>query len=1619
MHNDYLFFRRTDPTAGHIMHNMKGLLPSTLPPLSTTISTVPDSLTYVSKHKKLPNLGGGGPRVMHSLSSNSMLSSIASGDNDGSPFIDLMPSPEGKPSSSSNKKQSVSRRSVSENSNRKTIRRGSSGADNDGTSSSRGSSRGENGRKSLGGTMDDMQTLEETLEESDADSQFTHESNTDDQMLIASRPMAIPFDSKNCLVQVYAPRTYDESIRIRIISSGINPQKLFERDLTIDKAYEIVNTLGQSSQIMHTSDNEDLQSLSTMLINMFKEADDDGSGKKRIFVLPLFFFLNSCCFIGSLTFDEFQKLMEQVELGISPQELRFVISEADENENGVVDYEEFVPLAVDLIQSFRARNRAKTMNSQEDVLVDDQILQTISGTELKDTAEKCLAKIFEFDSKKYGLIRVPDLKRCLQAIANNVGLADNEISMLCQLLPRDQFGRIKYNTTPTTLFDCLSKVRFMTMKNAIVESKGSGLQKYLLDLCKEEEKKLANYNGNSKEKFVPTGIVPCRSLINILSNSPRLSLSRLQVLVIMSEASVLDGMINYFQFIPVVAKAIEIMFEPKALRQRAELIEKTDLSPEALLQGMSSEMFEQRLLTLFKSYDIDHNGTLDQNEFIACLESLDLQLSYGEMVALMAAADVEQAGFLKFEDFVGFFTHNLLNLEREKHIRLLQTSLHKNKHGQTSGKSKISTDPSNDLTQRLLALFRLSDPGQSGYIPFDDFEAILQNLSINTSKFLIDVLVSELHVNENGLVEYEKSLKTCTELFRIYQAKETVMEEHKIKEKNAEDKAIKITEACADEIHQIVRYLTKKFKAINEHASLSPIAKYLDIQEAIRSPNSGLSRNESNMILTKLFIGMDDKRIHSMRSVSQDVGSDGSPGLSLSPTHQASSTSLNTNKAAEKDNNTVSTANNASIVTFAPIAPITIPLEYTPIRNNVHTPKFRNSIKSLRFQFSSQELYNAIFEAKKITIMRSLLQEIDIDATQQAILSMLQEDLLQRQKNNEISPDSTYLPVSVCYSVLENIHELRLNRAQIMFLISLADCYDREGKTLEIYRFAEHASAIIAHIHDSEVLETRAEVMQMTVIDDRKAFQGLREKEFIEELTCRIMDIIEQRNHLLKELSFNHKVFQAHHSSNNLSSQKAGALTKIAIKESKDEYDDLPQGEEERLEEDLERLENELDQKYLLLSKLDDDTICREELFELLRTLPRQKFTDREVHTILAGLRVPIYRGKKADDSEEGPAEGNDDELFDNLRSSFSTSEVNNMDVINWHELLPPLVEALRAYAREHLIHRRVSLVATSNSMTPSAADHATPKSSSMSLASESSTKTLKFQEESIKALKQLAEKLLNYVKIVGSNDGTVSLQLPIDSQNPPNLRRTSSQILSKDDVKLDDHHTEITQLHRCAAFVKFSTIRTVTLQPIKENEKLKHDRRGYTHKEFSSNTLGRSIATSEGIPSSGSASGHNLLSQLQSAISSANLNAGTMTRAQSMMLNTSANAGNNTSRSVSSPNRLHASTSNIGDLLHSPGNPSAMNSYTEVVNEEMIPLFIEILAVEDTRYYNSCNLIGNFISPSGSFTICESLPMKLPTIGIVDKEAAEQFASNLIDKLYFEMDEKEKKPILKMNDIV
>lgn len=123
----------------------------------------------------------------------------------------------------------------------------------------------------------DDQTVDTTPQDTERRSSLAQ--YTEDLTLLFSRPFALPLESKNCLVQVYTSKTYDENVYLKVVTSGISPQVLCERSLQIDKAYEVVNAAGNSSSLMHGTDNEDLATLSALLINMFKEADDDGSGK--------------------------------------------------------------------------------------------------------------------------------------------------------------------------------------------------------------------------------------------------------------------------------------------------------------------------------------------------------------------------------------------------------------------------------------------------------------------------------------------------------------------------------------------------------------------------------------------------------------------------------------------------------------------------------------------------------------------------------------------------------------------------------------------------------------------------------------------------------------------------------------------------------------------------------------------------------------------------------------------------------------------------------------------------------------------------------------------------------------------------------------------------------------------------------------------------------------------------------------------------------------------------------------------------------------------------------------------------------------------------------------------
>ena len=424
----------------------------------------------------------------------------------------------------------------------------------------------------------------------------------------------------------------------------------------------------------------------------------------------------------------------------------------------------------------------------------------MQNSELQLIADSCTRKFRKIDLTDLGFINFSDFRKILVDVSS-LGITEIDITKICQLIPRNPFGRILY----AKFLQVLRQVRFKSLKNAIIESQG-GLQSLLLQECKNYEilnripitqhdiesiventttPKISR--NNTKKNIVLTGLLQFKSLIEILQNSPNVNLGKLQVMVLMSDAEILkDGFVDYFKFIPLIANTIKLLLKPKNLLRRAEMIESKDLSCESLLKGLSSIEFEKQLRTLFISYDSDHSGGLDLNEFIRLLSSLELGMTVTEMTGLMVIADPNSIGVIEFDDFVKFLSLNLIHLEREKRVRKMQTSFqfrsrsatlvedNNNNNNNNEYKNKNNANNSNNASQNnmvinslevqniqnlLTRLFEFSDREKNGFLSFTEIQKILlSSYQKEVSYYEIEIMLSDIDVNIEGEINYRNCL---------------------------------------------------------------------------------------------------------------------------------------------------------------------------------------------------------------------------------------------------------------------------------------------------------------------------------------------------------------------------------------------------------------------------------------------------------------------------------------------------------------------------------------------------------------------------------------------------------------------------------------------------------------------------------------------------------------------------------------------------------------------------------------------------------------------------------------------------------------------------------------------
>jgi len=235
---------------------------------------------------------------------------------------------------------------------------------------------------------------------------------------------------------------------------------------------------------------------------------------------------------GYLDPSEFKSLMSDLQhrMDFPPDEIYRFLAEADMNEDGMIEYEEFIPLALQIVQGMYAKKRLEQHITDIDQHAEDLLVHGMSRDELTEL----VSSIFErMDQDGSGTLSKAEFATALTSM--ELGLTRREINTVMFQIDQDGDGGVSYREFVPFAFDLLQKLTSLRLLETELEN--DELAQYLTDLFKARDVEMQ-------------GMLHVNDIRDLLHQA-MLGLSRMQIYTVISEAEVNSDMqIAYSTFIP-------------------------------------------------------------------------------------------------------------------------------------------------------------------------------------------------------------------------------------------------------------------------------------------------------------------------------------------------------------------------------------------------------------------------------------------------------------------------------------------------------------------------------------------------------------------------------------------------------------------------------------------------------------------------------------------------------------------------------------------------------------------------------------------------------------------------------------------------------------------------------------------------------------------------------------------------------------------------------------------------------------------------------------------------------------------------------------------------------------
>jgi Ca2+-binding EF-hand superfamily protein len=313
-----------------------------------------------------------------------------------------------------------------------------------------------------------------------------------------------------------------------------------------------------------------------------------------------------------------------------------MLMEGDENDDGTIDYNEFLPIGVEIVQSIYARKEAQASKQAMEAEVENAARTALLHGMTQQQYSELLLTYFQAHAGESGVLSRSQFKAALQNA--ELGLTRQEINVIMSEVDVNDDGVIDLKEFDEVFFEmlveCISQVLSDEMRTA------DELTTYLLEFFRGAD-------------MSSQGLLYKSDITDLLQRG-NFGLTKIQVLAVMSEAEIDEnGFVDYEKLAPLAASMIRSIWDQNADLDRAVYLDSQARGD--TIFGQDRQEVHDLVRDAFLEFDADRSGNLDKAEFKECLMKTQLlgrTLTDKEFNSVLSAVDEDQDGKVSYEEFL-------------------------------------------------------------------------------------------------------------------------------------------------------------------------------------------------------------------------------------------------------------------------------------------------------------------------------------------------------------------------------------------------------------------------------------------------------------------------------------------------------------------------------------------------------------------------------------------------------------------------------------------------------------------------------------------------------------------------------------------------------------------------------------------------------------------------------------------------------------------------------------------------------------------------------------------------------------------------------------------------------